>query len=316
MTGATTPMGSAMVRRLLADPAVELVLACGFEPVPAVPVSERLVYEQVDLTRARAAHDLLFGPAQRLEMQTLIHTALHRSARAGGRRVHALNVEATRELLRVAARHPTLRRFVFCSSADVYAIRFTAPTLLDEDQPLEFDPAAPQFVRDRVEADSMVCARMGMSSLEIVVLRFAEVLAARTGSQLWDYLSSRLCLRPLGFDPMLNLLSLEDLGEAAARAATAHGQGVYNIPGADTLPLTRVIALRGRIDLPVPGPLLFPLYRLRTGVMGFEFRYDLNARRFHFGGVLDGSRAHRDLDYEPRHRLAWRRTPVFEPRAP
>ena len=56
----------------------------------------------------------------------------------------------------------------------------------------------------------------------------------------------------------------------------------------------------------MPGPLLSPLYRLRTWTVGFDFRYDLNLRRFHFGGVLDGSRAARELGYTPSHPLPWR----------
>jgi hypothetical protein len=80
---------------------------------------------------------------------------------------------------------------------------------------------------------------------------------------------------------------------------------VFNIPGFDTLPLSRLIARAGRRDIPVPGPLLAPLYRLRTRTVGTEFRYDLNTRRFHFGGILDGSRARAALGYEPHHASAY-----------
>jgi UDP-glucose 4-epimerase len=148
---------------------------------------------------------------------------------------------------------------------------------------------------------------MGMSSFEIVVLRCAEIPAPQSGSQLWDYLQTRVCLRPLGFDPMINLLSLEDAARAVRLALAGHAQGIFNIPGADTLPLSRIIALAGRRDVPVPGPLIAPLYELRTRVVGLQFRYDLNARRFHFGGVVDGSRAQSVLDYRPSHPLVWPR---------
>ena len=50
-----------------------------------------------------------------------------------------------------------------------------------------------------------------------------------------------------------------------------------------------------------------PLYQLRRRIAGFEFRYDLNARRFHFGGVLDGTRAREQLGYVPRVRAQWPR---------
>ena len=307
VTGATTPFGGALVGELLASPAVEHVLAIGLEPVPVhLPEeSRRLSYRGMDLTRRRSAHDLLFGTAHHLGIDCVVLGSLHRCTRDRGRRVHAINVEATRELLLMCERHPTIRHFVFRSAADVYAVSHVEPNLLDEDQPLEFDPSGPQWLRDRVEADLTVCSRMGMSSLRIAVLRCAEVLAPESASQLWDYLESRVCLRPLGFDPMINLLTQADAARAVLLAMGRGAQGVYNIPGADTMPLSRIVRGFRRASVPVPGPLLAPLYRLRTRTVGFEFRYDLNMRRFHFGGILDGSRARAWLGYAPEHHLVW-----------
>ncbi len=289
VTGADSGVGRALVEALRTDPAVDAVLPVGAD---------------VDLTRPRAVHDLLHGPARKLGITAVVHGPLHEGARGRGRRIHAENVETTRELLRACEHHPTVQRFVYRSVADVYAIRSSEPNLLDEDAPLELDPVVPQWVRDRVEADLMVCARVGMSPLSIAVLRFAEILADGTGSQLHDYLRSRVCLRPLGFDPMINVLSLDDAIAAIRLALGARERGVYNVPGADTLPLSQLIARRRRVDVPVPGPLLAPLYALRTRAIGLEFRYDLNFRRFHFGGVLDGSRAAAELGYHPHVGIA------------
>jgi UDP-glucose 4-epimerase len=314
VTGATTPLGAAVVRELV-DAGAEHVLAVGADDEPAALASSRAVaYLGVDLTRSRAVHDLLWGPARRAGIDVVVHGALHRSARDRGPRVHVQNVEVTRRLLAACDRHPTVRRLVVRSAAEVYALRTAEPNLVDEDTPLELDPAAPQWVRDRVEADLTACAHMGLSSVAIVVVRCAEVLAPGTGSQLWDYLQSRVCLRPLGFDPMINVLSAADAARAIRLAAAGDGQGVFNVPGADTLPLSRIIARWGRRDVQVPGPLLAPLYRLRARSVGFEFRYDLNLRRFHFGGVVDGTRARRELGYQPRHPIVWPRSDRPAPR--
>ena len=315
VTGATTPMGVEIVEQLLANANVEHVLAIGIEPdaVPATCHRTRFTYRALDLTRTRAVHDLLFGPARVLGIDTVIHGAFHRSAHAIGHRAHALDVDVTRQLVQDAARHPTIRRFVYQSSGDVYAVRPADPSLLDEDVALELDPAAPPTVRDRVEADLTVCAQLGRAPLSIAVLRYAEVFGEETGSQLWDYLRSRVCFRPLGFDPMLNVLSAEDYARATVLAASRRATGVFNIAGADTLPLSRLIRRAGRREIPIPGPLIAPLYQLRTWTIGLEFRYDLNLRRFHFGGVLDGTRARQRLGYTPQHPI-WPRGDG-EPRA-
>jgi UDP-glucose 4-epimerase len=308
VTGATTPIGYRIVKSLLERRPDVVVLAVGLEPRPA-GFDEfgpgRLRYHRVDLTRTRDLHDLVFGPARELGVDVVIHTALHRKIHDRGRRIHALNVGTTRELLALAERQSQIQRFVFRSHASVYRVDPTHATLLGEDDPLELSPRLPLVLRDRVEADLTVCAHMGMSRLSITVLRCAEILAADVGSQFHDYLSSRTCLRPLGFDPMLNLLSVEDAAQAVALAAETDESGIFNVDGADTLPLSRAIRLAGRLGVALPGPLLAPLYRVRASALGMEFSYDVNHRAFHFSSVLDARRAREVLHYEPRHPVRW-----------
>lgn len=303
VTGATTPLGRSLVDALLADDAVELVLAVGREHESPRP-GPRLVYREVDLTHPRVLHDLVWRDARALGVDAVVHGMQHRAVADRGTRVHAQNVDATRELVLACTDHPTIRRFVYRSFAEVYALRHATSDLLDEESPLDFDPTAPQWVRDRVEADLTVCSHFG-SSLSIAVVRCAEILAPNVGSQLWDYLQSRVCMRPLGFDPMLNVLSLDDAAAALLAALRSPATGVFNIPGVDTLPLSLAIEESRRADIPVPGPLMAPLYGLRRWVAGFEFRYDMNLRRFHFGGVLDGARAHDVLGFVPHVPVRW-----------
>ncbi len=309
VTGADAPAGELLVRNLLADPAIGHVLAVGGRrPEEALPFSHagRLTYLQVNLVRERQVHDLLFGPARDLGIDVVVHTATTRSAMEEGGHVHALNVDATRALLQLCERHPTIERFVLRSFAEVYVVQHDLPVLIAEDHPLNLAPGAPQFVRDRVEADLHACVRMGLSRLQIVVLRCAEALAPGTGSQLFDYLESPFCARPLGFDPMLNVSSLRDVVAALALAVRAPEQGVFNVPGWDTLPLSLAIRKWGRIGVALPSALLNPIYRARRRVYAdHDFRYGMNRLRFHYSGVLDGRRARAVLRYTPSNPIAW-----------
>ncbi|MBI2377295.1 MAG: NAD-dependent epimerase/dehydratase family protein [Deltaproteobacteria bacterium] len=305
VTGATTPIGMSIVRGL-SDAGAELVLGvAGPDESRLEPWSDRVRFVAFDLTRSREAWALMFGPGAELRIDTVVHTALHRSASDFGRRVRALNVGSTRELLHLSERHPTVRRFVQRSFVDVYRIRAEEPTILEEDHPVELSPKTPQWIRDRVEADLSVCVRMGMSRLSVAVLRAAECLAPSSGSQLYDFFRARVCLRPLGFDPILNLASPDDIARAVSLAVSSNVNGVFNIPGRDTLPLSEAIRLAGRPDVPVPGSILAPWYRLRGALADSEFRYDQNASRFHYGGVLSGRRAKEVFGYEPRTSMDW-----------
>ena len=84
-----------------------------------------------------------------------------------------------------------------------------------------------------------------------------------------------------------------------------NGEGVFNVPGYDTLPLSEATRKWGTSSLPLPGPLVAPLYGLRHRLTGSEFTYGLNRRTMHFGLVLDGTRARDVLGYVPRHPVDW-----------
>lgn len=310
VTGATTPIGERLVRSLVADTRVAHVLAIGSEPSErALPFShgKRLTYQQVDLTRSRRVRQLLFGPARDLNVEVIVHLAQHRTAHGKGRRVHALNVEALRSILDLGHRHPTIRRLVLKSFAEVYRVSLDLPVLVTEDHPLNLSPASPQYVRDRVEADLTACARMGLAGLEIVVLRCAEALGPGTGSQLFDFLDAPVALRPAGFDPMVNVATIADIVDALERATHGSGEGVFNIPGYDTLPLTACIRRWGTLSLPLTSRIIRPMYRLRHFLVGSDFSYGINRRRMHYGLILDGTRARDELGYTPSHPVDWPR---------
>jgi UDP-glucose 4-epimerase len=306
ITGATTPLGAALCKSLTRDG--HRVLAVGIEDGPGAWLEnsdERLTYERADLTRERSVRKLLFGTARAMGVEAVVHTATHRSIVDEGSRVHKINVGATRTLLRLCERLSTLKRFVYRSDAEVYRHDFGQPSLMAEDHPLELSSGAPQRVRDRVAADLTVCTRMGMSRMNIAVLRMAEVLAPSSGSQLWDWLQSENCMRPLGFNPMVNVLSVEDAVRALRSALDSDAVGVFNIPGKDTLPLKVLVRRWGRRDVPVPGPMLSPLYRLRRRVRHTEFKYSANRGRLHTSDLVDGTRAGDILGYEPARSIDW-----------
>lgn len=315
VTGATTPIGEALIRTLALKRGVQRVLAVAVEPPSSWYLdSKKVTYVRADLTRPRKIRELMFGRVRDLGIDTIVHAALHRSAKEGGGKIHRLNVESVRLMLYLAESHPTVKRFVYRSHSQVYQVRAEAPCVIREDHKLNLGGGTPQWVRDRVEADLMVCTRMGMSDLQIAVLRCAEMIAPNIGSQLWDYLQgTRFCLRPLGYDPMLNLLTVPDAVTAIVGAIRSKAQGVFNIPGYDTLPLSEVVRNWGRANIALPGAMLGPLYRIRARVFGTDFRYDMNKFLFHYSAILDGTRARDVLGYEPNYPVKW---PPFETSPP
>ncbi len=306
VTGAATPLGEKIVRSLLADLRVSHVIATGF-PGQVFPVThaKRLSYLPLDLARARRVHEVLFGPARDAAVEVVLHLGQPRDTYSRGRRAYDGDVESLRSILDLSDRHPSIRRVVVASHAVVYRVSLDLPVLVTEDHPLDLDPSAPQYVRDRVEADLTACARMGLADCEIVVLRCAEALAPGCGSQLYDFLAAPIALRSIGFDPMVNVATVDDLVDAFLRATFGSGEGVFNIPGADTLPLSEAARKWGTPSIPAFGALISRAYELRHRLTGSQFSYGMSRRRMHLGLVLDGTRAKKELDYTPQHGVDW-----------
>ena len=306
VTGASTPLGELLIERLINDYMVEYILAVCEQGRPlTLPANSRVEVFEIPMRKQRKIHDLLFGPARESKIDTLVHTSKVHSARREGAAVHQYNVESFRSILDFAERHPTISRLVLCSGAEVYQVQRDLPSLIAEQHPLNMNDGAPQWIRDRVEADVMACTRMGLTSLKIAVLRMAEILAPGAGSQFYDYLQDPICLCPIGFDPMLNFLTQEDAASALQKAIHSQEQGVFNIPGADTLPLYDAVSKWGRVAIPTPSILALQVYRLRRLLGRGDFRYGMNRRRFHFTGILDGRRAAEILGYIPAHPVDW-----------
>jgi UDP-glucose 4-epimerase len=271
VTGATTPLGCHLVAGLAAKAPISA--RCSRSEQKRSPRRRSTRGRRVwftngwTWTRAREIQQLLFGPAKKLRLSCLIHTALHRSATDDGPRVHALNVDLTRELLDAAERHPSLKHFVFRSHGDVYRIDPRRAVLLDEQDTARLFRLMRRSACAIGGSGVSVCTRMGLSRLSITVLRCSEILAPEMGSQLHDYLASRVCLRPFGFDPMLNLLSLEDAVRALMLALESDSRRDLQRAGADTLPLKKANAPRRQNRARAAGPAArAPLRGTRVGL--------------------------------------------------
>ena len=120
VTGASSALGERLVRRLIEDSRVDQILAVNTAGVPsAIEETERLKSITVDLRRSRRVHSMLFGPAREMGINIVVHTAMVHSAAREGSGVHAFNVDALRSILSLSERHPSIKRIIIRSAAEV-----------------------------------------------------------------------------------------------------------------------------------------------------------------------------------------------------
>jgi UDP-glucose 4-epimerase len=291
VTSATTPLGAAVVRALAPYGSVLGLRAPDEPPGPTAP-------HVADLTRARDVRDLMLGPATEARVDTIVHL--------GGEATHGTLALATRLMLDAAEQAPQLSAYVARSSAGLYRVASDDAVVIDEHHPLELGPALPAGERAWLEADVAASQRIASARVSIAVLRLGEVLDRAVDGRLARYLAPRVCLRPLGFDPMLNVLALEDAARAFALAAVARPRGIFNVRGAESLPLSEIVHRAGRTGVPVPDALIAPLYALRRIARANpSIRYAAMRARFHYGAIPDGRAAAQGFGYSPTGRVAW-----------
>ena len=209
-----------------------------------------------------------------------------------------------------APTHPTIRRFVYRSFGEVYARRRARPEPGRRGRSRSTSPArAAVGARPRRGRPDGVRA-LGRRRCRSRCCAAPRCSRPTPAASCWDYLGSRVCLRPLGFDPMINVLSLDDaVARASRRRCARRRTRRVQHPGRRHAAAVAAIAERGGSDVPVPGPLLAPLYRLRAWRRRASSSATTSTRAASTSAACSTARARaRELGYAPRTRWSGRAT--------
>jgi UDP-glucose 4-epimerase len=142
---------------------------------------------------------------------------------------------------------------------------------MDEDHPLSASRSYPE-IRDLVEVDTLASAFLWRyPHIRTCVLRPVNVLGYYVHSMMAQYLRERWVPTVMGFDPMMQFIHEEDVGEAIALALEHGLQGVFNVVGPGEVPLHTAIHECGGRALPLPEPLMRPLFTrlFRMGMLPY-----------------------------------------------
>lgn len=306
VTGPNSALGRALVRYLYYDEQIRFVLAVGVEPRPYLFDefdAKRFHYSRTDITRERDLKNLFYGDLFKdVSIDAIVHLALrNRPDERDPERAHRLNLHGTRNMLDLATESDSVHKFIFRSSHAVYRADPMNPVYLDEEADLNFDTDASRWARDRVDMDLMCRTRIDDPRLNVVVLRFSNIVGRGLHQYMNMYLSSRLPMHPMGFDPMVNLLHPRDAVRAIQLALAKRDlRGVFNIPGKETGPLSVLARINGHKSIGLPGGrLLRAAWRLQRALRMTDFYYEVDPNRLLYPILMDGTRARLVLGYEP-----------------
>ncbi len=292
ITGISGRLGRIVARRLHHEADVQIV---GLDRRPMRGRPKDIEHHQVDL-RSKQARDIFRAG----DVDALIHLGVMHDPRARPAELYSWNITGTTKLLEYCQAY-RVPKVVLVSSSDVYGPRPDNPQFLTEDAPLL---AAQRFpnMRDLVEIDHLVSTFLWRArEIETVILRPVHILGAVRNAPS-NYL--RIARPPvlLGFDPMVQLIHVEDVADAIALALAPGRRGIYNLVGPGEVPLSVVLGELGREPLPIPHPVAKPLLSLafRLGLSSFPVA-ELDFIRYVC--MVDGRRAAAELGFRPGRTL-------------
>jgi UDP-glucose 4-epimerase len=306
IAGVTTSIGRNLVMHLINNKRVGVILGVAQRDKPYyfndLP-KDKFIYRKCNILKHRELKNLFLSKMFRsAEINTVVNLAFHNQP-LRGEDIHRLNVEGTRDLLKKCIETPGITKFVFKSSDVVYKLTPHNPIFLDENAPLNFDTDVDQWIKDRVDADMICRSFMDNAQVKIVILRMTNIIGRNINGQFNAYFDSKPVIKTLGFNPMVNLLHMKDVIQSITQAVEKNVQGIYNIAGRDTAPISTFTRLNGRRILSLPEPLLPTVNWVQRKLGLTKYYYSVDKERQKYTALLDISKAHRELGYKPEGRI-------------
>ena len=296
VTGACTFLGGELIRRLEEDPRYDRVLALDVRPPPLGP-GGKTEFVKIDLTQPTIDSELA-TLLDRHRVDTFVHGAFLSHPTHASEWAHELEDVGTMHVLNACAGVEP-RRLVLLSTTMVYGAHPKNPNFLTEDAELRGHRDS-RFVNDKLRAERQV-QRYAKEhpGVEVAILRFAPIIGPTVSNMYTRFLSRPIALVMMGHDPLLQFVHEQDAADALQRAVEARATGAFNIVGKGVLPYTTVLALLGRVPLPLPQLVARQLTKVlwTTQLVGsppsfLDFLLYLC--------VADGAKARRELGFSPR----------------
>lgn len=286
VTGVSRPLGARVADALRAGPGAEHVVGI-----------DHAATADGDGTSGDRYAEIIAGAG----VDTVVHLDRIHLDDAGGRvAMRETNVVATMRLLAACQRSLTVERIVLGSTTAVYGASPSDPAVFTERTPPRGRPPG-VYARDAAEIEGYARDLGGRrGDITITVLRMAEIVGGGLTSPLTRYLATPVVPVPLGRDPRLQFLHIDDAVAVLRRTAVADHPGVFNVAGRGTVPLSGALRRSGRalLRLPEPGLRAFCGLAARAG-LGGPPRDERELLRY--GRVVDTSAIERELGWSPRY---------------
>jgi UDP-glucose 4-epimerase len=296
LTGASDFIGTGVIRHVEHSGAYRRALALDVHPPEGTLVKTEFV--PLDLTQPSAQSQLL-EILSRERVDTMVHLAFLSNPTHNSSWAHELEAIGTLYVVNACAARG-VQKLVMWSHTCAYGADPLNPNFLSEEHPLHGNPRS-RFVSDKVEAERQV-GKLAHQRPDMVatVLRTCSIVGPTVHNALTRYFSRRFVPKLMGFDPLLQFVHEDDVLEAFRIALDEDHPGAFNIVGEGVLPLSTAVKLAGRVAVPVPHFLAYPIVHALWTAQAVEAPAAfLDYLRYQW--VADGTKARREMGFSPRY---------------
>jgi UDP-glucose 4-epimerase len=291
VTGITGNLGRVVAKLLHRG---EQVL--GLDPRPFGGRPKDIEHFQLDLRKRKV--DEVF---KKNRVRAILHMGILHDPRMSAEDHHSFNILGTTRMLDCAAKHG-VKKVVVLSSAAVYGPSPENSNFLTEDAPLM---AASRFpaMRDLIEVDMLAQGFFWKHpEIETVVMRPVHIVGPTIRNAPSNYLRSRRPWMLAGFDPMVQLIHMDDVARALHEALRPGLRGVYNVVGPGEVPLSACFGELGtrpvQVLHPVARVVLPRLFRLHLSEFPAE-----EIDHIQYVCMVDGTRWQRETRWRPQNSM-------------
>ena len=260
VTGAAGPLGSSLLARLDADPAVDRIL--GVDVVePDMPVA-KLDMRIADVRDPVLPH-ALDGADVVVHLAAWVHAQVPEEVR------FARTVQGTRNVL-TAAEKVGASMLVHLSTAMVYGAHPDNPVPLTEEARLRANPDAPAAYHALLAEELVAAFGDAQPSVSVAVLRPATIFGPGVESPVTRLLEAPRVPAVAGYEPTLQAVDLEDVSAALHRVADGRLSGTYNVAPEGWLTWAEATSIAGCRPLRVPEALAMGIVIALDRLLGRE----------------------------------------------
>ncbi len=297
ITGAYSYMGAELIKRLERDRRYYKLLAVDVRK-PTFPMS-KTQFHKIDLTLPTADADLA-AIWKREGVDTVVHAAFLSSPTHAAAWAHELESIGTMHVLNACA-ETQVRKLVVWSQTVVYGAHPLNPNFISEDHPLRGEASRSRFVKDKAEVEKQIRRfRAENSDTMVTTLRTAATLGPTIRNFATRFFSRPVAPTLMGYDPLMQFVHERDVTEAFVQAVDADFPGEFNVVGDGVLPYSTILAMMGKVPLPIPHFLAHPISRALWATQIFDSPPNfLDFLRFLC--VADGEKAKRVMGFHPHY---------------